>query len=154
MSSNQVLIIPATAETVLTVMPKVVKVLASYLKNEVREIMVQHNFENPIQYNLRDKSKDEERGILETSFGVRDVTTHDFKHFRMFFLLKGERRILHVHTDCHSDYEEAFKGDKLIITLDDYGVASEVMMLIGKVLREHGPVFYCKNNNNCEFDLI
>lgn len=67
------------------------------------------------------------------------------------FTIKGEKRRLHVHFGCDSDYQqEGFLGSKIIFSLGCWGENEEIFNVVSDALSSLGPVF--TKMNDCSDD--
>ena len=53
--------------------------------------------------------------------------------FTIVFAIDGEHRNLSVHFDCHHDYEQLFKGRRIILSLGMWGSSIDIM---GRILED------------------
>lgn len=82
------------------------------------------------------------------SNGVYNIHTHDFRSFNMNFRVQGEERSLFCTHDCSNDYSDTYKGDKIIFSLNNWGMSDFIMKVIAKSLKEFGDVYY--DHNDCD----
>jgi hypothetical protein len=71
--------------------------------------------------------------------------------FKIYFKVNNEERMLMVHFDCDCDYSE-YGGSKIIWSVNNWGLAEEIVLTICKEMKQFGKVFY--EVNDCDSEVV
>jgi hypothetical protein len=127
----------STTGFVLTENKDVFEVL-NIIENTLIELVRKYTKEFPI---FRDKTS--KLPVIECSPA--------FGHFRIFFKINDEDRMLVVHFDCDGDYKE-YGDSKIIWSVNYWGLAEEIVLGICEAMKQYGKVFY--EANDCDGDIV
>lgn len=132
-------------------------------KSEMRDLMVKLTKDlNKWQRNLlKGAAKKDGKDTLHFFFQNRKdwsngvmIDTYDFLSFNLRFKINGESRSLFITADCSSDYENVFKGEKIIFNTGKWGKHKEIMGVVRDSIRGFGDVYYCMDSCSEDFKLI
>jgi hypothetical protein len=152
MGINTKAFVTATPTKILELMPKLITDINKWQRDLLDKVVVESKYDNRIQY-LSNEGKD------LWSNGISSITTSYFHSFSIYFKVYGESRRLFVTHTCSGDYEDTYKGDKIIFDLGCWGRSEEIMKMVGKSVSQFGRVFYVYNDcedyfEELKFDVV
>jgi len=154
MGVSTVAFVTAKPEKILDLMPKLIKDLNKWQRQELDEYWDKKGFHNRLIFLMRDKLLNINKDLKDFSNGVSSVTTSDFGGFYVNFTVYGETRSLFITHTCSNDYSEYHNGDKIIFSLGQWGLSVEIMKVIIESVKEFGDVYFAENDCSDEFKLI
>ena len=142
MGVSSQLFVCSNAENLIHIMPKVISALNKWQRN--------------LRANAISNPSDifDEEFIAKWSNGISAITTYDFGSFSLFFRVDGEQRRLFVTHTCSSDYSDIYEGNKIIFSLNSWGMDVAIMDVVANAVKEFGDVYYTDNDCDNEFIKI
>lgn len=152
MGVSTIMFITAKPESILEIMPKAIRALNKWQRNELANYADRKGFDGILQFIMRDKSKDIGE-LKEFTNGVK-VNTHDFELFNIRFSIYGELRNLSATHVCSEDYSDIYQGGKIIFSLGSWGMSEEIMMVVAEAIKDFGDIYFVKEDITYNFTKL
>ena len=146
MGVNTIAFVTAKKEVMFNLMPKLIADL-----NKWQRKLLDTECEKKGRIRTHFLFEDNKKEIENWSNGISDINTYDFNSFSIYFRVNGEKRKLFITYTCSNDYSDAYKGDKIIFSLGNWGMSKEIMMVVVESVKDFGRVFFVGNDYDEEF---
>lgn len=125
-------------ENIINVMPKLINDLNKWQQNQLDTHWEEKGFKSRLQYLCATENNDFTNGV--------EVNSCDFNSFTIDFKVRGEQRSVFVTHKCSMDYSDVYEGEKMIFSLNMWGMHKEIMNCIAESIKEFGEVYYTEND--------
>jgi hypothetical protein len=138
MGVSTTLFVTAKPEVILDLMPKLIEDLNVWQRAKLDAEVKLSKYDNRLQF-LWSESK---INFKYWSNGIASITTNNFSGFNLIFRINGETRNLRVTHTCSNDAKDVYDGDKIIFSLNCWGMCEEIMMAVNESVKGFGDVYY------------